>query len=250
MLAAPPSLIRTFDTPMSDSFDVTTIILAALALFVVWKLRSVLGTRTGQERRPDQPGQSTRPSPASEDGKVVRLPGAAANDRRPSPAAPRARDEARWDGLAERGSSVWEGLDKIVAADSMFDPKEFVEGAKAAYEMIIGAFAAGDRQTLQHLLAKDVYDSFVQAISAREAAGQKVETTFVSMDKARIDDAQLRGKSVQITVSFVSNLITATFDQGKNVVDGSPEKVTEVADLWTFARDAGSNDPNWKLIAT
>lgn len=237
---------------MSDSFDVTTIILAALAIFVVWKLRSVLGTRTGHERRSDQPGQpaSAKPSPAADDSNVVRLPGAAANDRRPSASMTRARDESRWDGLAERGSAVWEGLDKVVMADPSFDPREFIEGAKAAYEMIIGAFAAGDRQTLQQLLAKDVFDSFAQAISAREAAGQKVETTFVSMDKAKIDDAQLRGKSIQITISFVSNLITATFDRDKNVVDGNPEKVTEVADLWTFAREAGSNDPNWKLIAT
>ncbi len=237
---------------MSDSFDVTTIIFAALALFVVWKLRSVLGTRTGQERRPDQPVRPNGEPAAPDDGKIVRLPGSGSpSDRRGQPAAPvRARDEARWDGLAERGTPVWDGLDKIVAADPSFEPREFLGGAKSAYEMIIGAFAAGDRQTLRHLLAPDVFESFSQAITEREKAGHKVDTTFVSIDKAKIDDAQLRGKSIQVTVSFVSNLITATYDQSNNVVDGNPEKVTDVADVWTFARDAGSTDPNWKLIAT
>lgn len=233
---------------MSDSFDVTTIIFAALALFVVWKLRSVLGTRTGHERKPEQPPKPNGQFPASDDGKVVRLPGAAAERRQD--AAPRQRDEARWEGLAERGSPVWQGLDAIAAADPSFEGREFLEGAKSAYEMIIGAFASGDRQILKSLLAKDVYESFAQAITDRESAGQRVETTFVSFDKAKIDEAQLKGNSIQVTVAFVSKLITATFDRNNNIVDGNPEKVTDVADVWTFARDAGSNDPNWLLVAT
>ncbi|MBM3607044.1 MAG: Tim44 domain-containing protein [Alphaproteobacteria bacterium] len=235
---------------MSDTFDVTTIIFAALALFVVWKLRSVLGTRTGHERRPDAPPRPNGAAGApSDDGKVVRLPGAA-NDRRAPGQALRQNNEARWDGLAERGSAVWQGLDSAVAEDPSFEPGEFLEGAKAAYEMIIGAFASGDRQTLNQLLARDVYESFEQAIAEREKAGHKVETTFVSMDAVKIDDAQLRGRSIQITVAFASKLITATYDPANKVVDGNPEKVSDVADVWTFARDAGSNDPNWKLIAT
>lgn len=233
---------------MGDSFDVTTIIFAALALFVVWKLRSVLGTRTGNENRPDPALRNTRPGPgANDDGKVVRLPGAAPERREPVTVR---NNEGRWDGLAARGSKVWEGLDQAVAADPSFDPRNFLEGAKAAYEMIITAFAKGDRQTLRGLLSKEVFDSFSQALSDREAQGNRVETTFVSIDKAEISDVQLRGRSLQVAVAFSSKLITATFDRNNSVIDGNPDKVADVGDLWTFAKDAGSRDPNWALVAT
>lgn len=234
---------------MNGSFDVTTIIFAALALFVVWKLRSVLGTRTGQERRPDQPPTGRRQVESNDNGKVVRMPGAAA-DRNTTSAVSGQRDEKRWDGLAERGSPVWEGLDKIDTADNGFDAEMFVEGAKGAYEMIVTAFAAGERDTLRGLLAKDVLESFSEAILDRNKRGEHVETTFVSLDKATIEDVQLRGKSAQITVKFNSKLITATYDKDKNLIDGNPDKIDDVSDSWTFARDVGSNDPNWRLVAT
>ena len=238
---------------MSDSFDVTTIIFAALALFVVWKLRSVLGARTGNEPKPDPLARNGRPGPgANDEGNVVRLPGAAP-DRRPpnaagAPAKP--RDENRWDGLAAKGSKVWEGLDQAAAADPSFDPHSFLEGAKAAYEMIITAFARGDRQALRSLLSKEVFDSFSQALNEREALGNKVDTTFVSIDKADITDVQMRGKMLHVAVAFTSKLITATLDKDNKVIDGNPDKVVDVGDLWTFAHDTTSRDPNWALVAT
>ncbi len=240
---------------MSDTFDVTTIIFAALALFVVWKLRSVLGTRTGNEPRPDPNSlaRNGRPAPgpgANDEGNVVRLPGAAP-ERRPAGApAAKARDENRWDGLAEKGSPMWDALDQAVAADPSFDPRTFLEGAKSAYEMIITAFARGDRQALKGLLSKEVFDSFSQALADREAQGNRVDTTFVSIDKADISDVQVRGKMLQVAVAFSSKLITATFDKSNNVIDGNPDKVVDVADLWTFAHDVTSRDPNWALVAT
>lgn len=229
-----------------SSFDVTTIIFAALALFVVWKLRSVLGTRTGHERRPDQPPGRARGD--SEMGKVVRLPGAANGTGQAG--ASRQHDDTRWDGLADRGGAVWEGLDKLDAAEPGFDPRQFLEGAKGAYEMIITSFAAGDRNTLRKLLSAEVLDSFSQVISDRENRGERVETTFVSLDKARIDEVQLKNKTAQITVAFDSKLITATYDREKNLIDGNPEKIVDVSDTWTFARDVGTNDPNWRLVGT
>jgi predicted lipid-binding transport protein (Tim44 family) len=240
---------------MGDTFDVTTIIFAALALFVVWKLRSVLGTRTGNEPRPDPMARNGRPGPgpgpgANDEGNVVRLPGAAPDRRGPGAPAAKARDENRWDGLAEKGSPVWEGLDQAVAADPSFDPRVFLDGAKAAYEMIITAFARGDRQTLRGLLSKEVFDGFSQALTDRETQGNRVDTTFVSIDKADISDVQVRGKMLQVAVSFSSKLITATFDRNNNVIDGNPDKVVDVADLWTFAHDVTSRDPNWALVAT
>ncbi len=236
---------------MSDSFDIATIIFAALALFVVWKLRSVLGTRTGAEPKPDPLARRTGSAPgpgANDEGNVVRLPGA--GPARSTSASPKTRDENRWDGLAEKGSSVWQGLDQAVAADPTFEPAVFLTGAKSAYEMIITAFAKGDRQTLRSLLSKEVFDSFSQALTDRETQGNRVDTTFVSIDKADITDVQMRGKMLQIAVAFTSKLITASFDKNNNVIDGNPDKVVDVGDLWTFAHDTSSRDPNWALIAT
>jgi predicted lipid-binding transport protein (Tim44 family) len=247
---------------MRDSFDITTIIFAILAVIVVWKLRSVLGTRTGAERPPRDPFQP-RPNAAdaghdkpftADDGKVIRLPGAA-NDPGPPrtpPAAPPAAetDPDRWKDFAEPGSKAWSGLDALRASDPGFDVRAFIEGAKSAYEMIVTAFAGGDRKTLRSLLSKDVFDSFSGAIADRESRGEKVETTFVSMEKAAIEDVQVRASIAQISVRFLAKLITATRDKAGAIIDGSSEKVVDMVDIWTFARDISSRDPNWKLVAT
>jgi predicted lipid-binding transport protein (Tim44 family) len=156
----------------------------------------------------------------------------------------------RWKGIAAEGSAVAGGLDAIVAADRSFDAKHFVTGARAAYEMIVGAFASGDRKTLKGLLSRDVYDGFEAAIRDREQKGESVENKFVSLDNADIIAAELRNNTAQVTVRFVSQLISATRDKTGNVIDGSPDKVTEVTDVWTFARDVTARDPNWKLVAT
>jgi predicted lipid-binding transport protein (Tim44 family) len=235
---------------MREPIDITTIVFALLAIFVVWKLRSVLGTRTGNEQAPPPP----RRNPADIDpnrplgDNVVRLPGAA-NDAGPRSAA-RVQDPARWAGFAEPGSAVGNGLDAILASDQSFAIKPFIDGAKAAYEMIVTAFAAGDRKGLRNLLANDVYDSFVGAIDEREKRGEKVDTTFVSIERAQVEDAQLRGNNAQISIRFLSKLITATKDSSGKIIDGNPDKVVDMIDIWTFARDTGARDPNWKLIAT
>lgn len=232
---------------MNNSFDVTTIVFAALALFVIWKLRSVLGTRTGHERPPEQRAHHGR---AAENGdNVVRLPGAA-NDSNPDQAGARIDPARQWRGLAEPGSPVWEGLTQLDQLENGFDAQGFLEGAKGAYEMIVTAFAAGDRSTLRNLLSKDVYESFAQAISDRAARGERVETTFISLDSAKYDEVQVRDGWVQITLAFESKLITATFDQEGQLIDGNPDTVIDVNDIWTFAREIGSGDQNWKLIAT
>ena len=131
-----------------------------------------------------------------------------------------------------------------------FDPKHFLTGARAAYEMIVTAYAEGDRRTLKNLLSRDVYEGFDAAIGEREKRGETVETRFVSIDGADITGAELRGRSTQVTVRFLSQLISVTRDKQGNVVDGNAEKVSEVTDVWTFARDVGTRDPNWKLVAT
>jgi predicted lipid-binding transport protein (Tim44 family) len=235
---------------MADVFDIYTIIFLALAVFIFLRLRSVLGQRTGRERPPYDPysARDAVRSPAGE--KVVTLP------QRSPDAAPRATDATtvpteRWKDIAESGSAVAAGLDAIAAADANFDAKHFITGARTAYEMIVTAFAGGDRRQLRSLLSREVFDGFDAAITERERRSETAETRFVSIDGSTITAAELRNRTAaQITVRFVSKLISATRDRDGAVVDGSAEKVTDVTDVWTFARDISSRDPNWKVIAT
>ena len=234
---------------MDDVFDIYTIIFLALAVFIFLRLRSVLGQRTGRERPPYDPYSREPARPKSD--KVVSLPNrateAAAQQKPAEPAVPPGE---RWKGVAEAGSAAAAGLDAIVAADSTFDPGAFLTGARSAYEMIVTAYAEGDRRTLKNLLSRDVFEGFEAAISEREKRGETVESRFVSIDEAEIAGAEQRGKTAQVTVRFLSQLVTATRDRQGNVVDGNPEKVVEVTDVWTFSREVSSRDPNWKLVAT
>jgi predicted lipid-binding transport protein (Tim44 family) len=233
---------------MHDVFDIYTIILLAIAVFIFVRLRSVLGQRTGRERPPYNPfaARETRPAPSGE--KVVALPprnnDAATKPAEETPAAD------RWQGVAPPNSAVAKGLDAIAGEDKRFEAKDFIAGARSAYEMIVTAYADGDRKVLKNLLAPDVYDGFESVIRERERRGEVAETRFVSIDAADIIVAELRGKTAQVTVRFVSQLVSVTRDKTGAVIDGNPEKVTDVTDVWTFARDVTSRDPNWKLVAT
>jgi predicted lipid-binding transport protein (Tim44 family) len=229
--------------------NIWPIIFLVLAVLIFLRLRSVLGRRTGRERPPYDPysARDAVRSPAGE--KVVTLPS------RPVEATPRAIEVAqppaeRWKGVAETGSAVASGLDAIAGADQSFDVQHFLTGARAAYEMVVTAFAGGDRRQLRGLLSREVYDRFDAAISEREARGETVESKFVSIDSSTLSSAELRGRTAQITVRFVSKLVSATRDRSGAVIDGNAEKVTDVTDLWTFARDVSSRDPNWKIVAT
>ncbi|MDJ1158723.1 Tim44/TimA family putative adaptor protein [Chelatococcus sp. SYSU_G07232] len=240
---------------MQDSFDITTIVFLALAVFVIWRLRSVLGQKTGNERPPYDPFARRDPpmKPGADarrgEDNVVRLPGAANDRATPAPAEQVVLAD-RWKGIAEPGSPVAAGLDGIARIESAFDARSFLDGAKMAYEMIVMSFASGDRKTLKNLLSKEVYEGFERAISERDRRGEKVETTFVSIDTADITHVELRGKTAQVTVRFLSKLITATRNATGAVVDGNPGEVVDVTDVWTFSRVLGSRDPNWQLVAT
>jgi predicted lipid-binding transport protein (Tim44 family) len=229
--------------------NIYTIIFLALAVFIFLRLRSVLGRRTGRERPPYDPysARDAVRSPATD--KVVPLPA------RPVEAPPRPPEVPpipgeRWKDIAESGSAVAAGLDAIAAADSGFDAKHFVTGARAAYEMVVTAFAAGDRRQLRGLLSREVYDGFDGHIGERESRGETLETKFISIDSSAITAAEFRNRTAQITVRFVSKLVSVTRDRSGAVIDGNAEKVTDVTDIWTFARDVSSRDPNWKVIAT
>jgi len=229
-------------------FDIYTIIFLALAVFIFLRLRSVLGQRTGRERPPYDPysaREPVRPTPADN---VVALPGRAA-EKPPEPAEP-VEPAERWKGIAQPDTPLAAGLDAIAQDSKDFDAKHFITGARAAYEMIVIAYAEGDRRTLKNLLSREVYEGFEQVIRDREGRGETAETKFVSIDATDIMAAEMRARTAQITVRFTSQIISATRDRAGTVIDGSPEKVTEVIDVWTFARDMSSRDPNWKLVAT
>lgn len=234
---------------MQDQFDVTTIIFLALAVFVIWRLRSVLGQKTGREQDPFPRRESVDAARgASGPGdNVVRLPTTGTAERTVPPPPPPAE---RWLGVTEAGTPVARGLDEIAKLEPEFDPAAFGEGAKSAYEMIVSAFAQGDTKTLKGLLSRDVFEGFERAIQERERRGERSETTFVSIDKPAFVAVDVRNRVAQVTLRFVSKLITATRDAAGKVLEGNPEAVVDVTDVWTFARTLGSRDPNWQLVAT
>lgn len=218
------------------------IFFAGVALFVGYRLYQVLGTRTGNERPPELPDRTERPkaNPGRADAKP--LPDNVTPLPRTARAAPPA--EPVIEGPAAPGIAA------IQQADRSFSPAQFLDGARAAHDMIVHAFAQGDRETLRPLLDKDVYTSFDDAISAREAANHKTEFTLVSQRAAEFADAALRGRIAEVTVKLVSEIMSVTRDAEGAVVDGVAGSVREVTDIWTFARDTRSSDPNWKLVAT
>jgi predicted lipid-binding transport protein (Tim44 family) len=234
---------------MDEFFDIPTLIVIGVAIVVLFRLRQVLGTRTGHERPPVDPAKLETPETKGEDN-VLTL-------RARSVEPPSLGDEQRGRKLdaeieqfAHGDQAVAEGLQAIAAADPNFAPKLFLEGAKQAYEMILTAFAGGDRKTLKNLLEKDVYDGFERAIAEREGQGQKVDFTFVGLPKIEISHASLDKRNALVAVQFHAEVFTATHAKDGALVEGSPDQVKAIADEWTFARNPKSRDPNWKLVAT
>lgn len=228
------------------SFDFVTVFFFVAAVIIFLQLRNVLGRRTGSERPPFDPYSAREGEPVtsdSDEGKVITLP------RRDGEGSADDRFAAA-DEYCEAGSDLNEAIRSVISADPDFDPGEFVVGAKAAYEMIVNAYADGDKKALKSLLSKEVYEGFVSAIKERDARSETIKSSFVGIGKADIVQAEMKGSEANITMRIASQLITATYDKDGNVVDGDPDSVGEVNDVWTFARDTRSRDPNWKLIAT
>lgn len=246
---------------MSGFVDIYTLIFLVLAVVIFFKLRGVLGQRTGTERPPFDPF-ARRGKPGNDaktiDGKPVDAApanGTASPDNVIPLPAPAGADGAtavdeRITSVAEPGSAAATGLAAILAVDRSFDPRQFLDGARTAYEMIVTAFARGDRKALKPLLGKDVLDGFTRAIDEREQRGETVEFNFVGIDKSEIIDAAAKGTAAQISVRFASKLVSATRNKAGEIVDGDAVLVADVTDIWTFARDTGSRDPNWTLVAT
>jgi predicted lipid-binding transport protein (Tim44 family) len=222
-----------------DVFDIYIIIVVALVILIFLILRSVLGQRTGRERQP----YDTYSARDAVRANVVKLPADTMSTSTESV-------DAGWKGIAEPGSSVARGLNAITRKDKSFNAKHFVSGAQTAFEMIVLAYAQGDRRTLRKLLSREIYEGFEATIRERESKEETVESRLFAIKKSDITAVELRNRMAQITVRFVSEIISVTRDKAGTVIDGDPEKVTDVTDVWTFARNLSSRDPNWKLVAT
>jgi predicted lipid-binding transport protein (Tim44 family) len=231
---------------MSGFFDVYSIIFLIIAVVIFMRLGSVLGRRTGNEPSPYE--RRVKPPAGARNDNVVALPPRERESASASEApAPDLKTLSRY---SPAGTPLHDGLAAITNADTSFDPEHFLAGAKIAYEMIVTAFAQGDRATLKNLLAPDVYEGFLSAITERERKEQKAELTFVGIEEVKMTAAELDGGVARLSLRFVAELISATRDKDGKVVEGDATEVQTIRDAWTFARDIGSRDPNWKLVAT
>ena len=224
---------------MSSGMDPLNLILLAVAAIVVWRLWAVLGTRTGFEKPPivlTPSPEKPAPTPVEDvrEGEILE---------------PENRDPV-WKGFATEGTDTAKGLEAIALRSPGFTAGSFVRGASAAYEMVLEAYAKGDKQALKPLLSKELLDSFVSAIDERAAKGQDMLFQFVGVKTADISRAMLNGNKAQIEVSFASEMISATRDKAGTVLEGDDKAIRTIEDQWTFERDVTSRDPNWKLIAT
>ncbi|HEY4254540.1 MAG TPA: Tim44/TimA family putative adaptor protein [Roseomonas sp.] len=221
---------------MQGGFPIELILFAMVALFLVLRLRSVLGRRQGFERQ-QQPEQA----PPAYDPRGPRA--AEVDPALPPPPATTRR------GVPDPNTTVGQALARIRAADPAFDPAGFLGGAEGAFRMIVTAFAAGDRATLRNLLGDDTYAGFEGAIAAREQAGETQRTEVRGLHEIAIDNAELRGRTASVTVRFVSDQVNLTLARDGSIASGA-EAVVELTDVWTFQRETGSSDPTWKLAAT
>src|SRR5688572_4192157 len=203
-----------------------------VAVFVGLRLYSVLGRRTGHEQQP-----------------ILRPAETATAPEQPLPLADIAPERPESSGLVYEDEAAG-GIRAIVAADPSFDVARFLEGAQAAYRMVLEAFWRGDREELRHLAADEVLASFEEAIAARDEAGHKLDNRLVRIDRAVIQDAGLEGRTATVTVRFDADIAAVTRDSSGELIAGSLSDAVPANDVWTFRRTLGSGDPNWLLVET
>jgi predicted lipid-binding transport protein (Tim44 family) len=245
---------------MNGQFDLITLISLVVAAVAILKLRNVLGQRTDEddarvERLKTREREARAAAPDGQSADVITMPRRDRDDAEPVKPKDEAEDAAaRMRAYPALDASVTEGLLEIAAVDKAFDPESFLQGASRAYEMIVSAFAEGDKNQLKDLLSREVYDGFVSAINERVARGETIDQQFVGLKKSDILEAELKSGVAQLTVRFISELITATRDRGGAIIAGDPQKIKDVTDIWTFSRDVSSAKAlanlNWRLIAT
>ena len=209
------------------------LVLAGIAIFLILKLRSVLGTRDGFEK-PPVPLEDARPR-VRRDFEVIE----GGPDRDITDHVPEGSDSAR----------AWAEMKR---AEASFVVGPFREGARGAYEMILMAFEKGELDRIRPFLSDDVESSFAEAVAEREAEGLTVEASFVGMKELELQEATFNKDSglAEISVRFVGEQTYVVRNKAGEIVEGSPREIKKSRDIWTFARKMGSDDPNWQLVAT
>ena len=208
------------------------LVLAGIAVFLILRLRSVLGTREGFEKPPvpQQPsGRSTRDFEVIEGGP----------------------DRDITDHVSEDSAQAQE-LTAMKRVEPGFSVSDFVQGSRGAYEMIVMGFERGDLNDIQPFLAEDVFETFVSVVSDREDQGLKIEAEFIGVRETTLVDAKFDKDTqlAEITMRFVAELTSVVRDRGGDIIEGNPNTVKRQKDTWTFARTMGTDDPNWLLVAT
>ncbi len=227
---------------MNGNFQLFDLIfLVLVAGFLIYRLRNVLGRRGGYEQTPDELAGRKPERENVIDLAKARQPEAEAEteDARPVDAA-----------MAAAPPELAAGLVQIQTADPAFTADGFLVGARAAFEMIVCAFAEGRMEDIRPYLGAEVYANFDAAVKAREAAGETAETQVISIKKATLAEASMTGRDAVVSVEFVTEQVNVVRDAEGKVVDGDPNLIDTLTDVWTFARDVRSADPNWKLMVT
>ena len=238
-----------------QSFDPFTVAILVAAIVVLLKLRSILGQKTGHQEdlsdlfdREKQKRQPEKQDDGVAADNVVKLPTrVTANNPDGNNVDPRI---IHIDKLSKPRTKINKGLKEILSADDSFNPKEFMAGADMAYEMIVEAFAQGDTKSLGNLLSSEVFEGFKSVIDDRVSRGETVKSTFIGIDESQVTAAEVKDNQAFITIKFISQIVSATLDKEGVIIEGDDKDIARVKDVWTFARDTRSNDPNWKLVAT
>ncbi|RCL00229.1 MAG: Import inner membrane translocase subunit Tim44 [Candidatus Tokpelaia sp. JSC188] len=221
--------------------NIITLVFFVLAVVVFIQLRNVLGRRTGNEHTPFDPYAKPAQTNQENDEAAVTFP---------QRGHPSIDDFSDIDSLAPSDSALNSALRAIRKADFTFSPVRFRDGAKTAYEMILTAFAKGNREVLKNLLVKNIYEEFAQAIDEREANGHSIRFSLVSINDAEIIEAIMQKNEAYITMRLSSEIISATYDKENKLLDGNPQSIVTIRDRWTFVRDTHTRDPNWRLVTT
>lgn len=212
---------------------VQLLILAGIAIFLILRLRSVLGTREGFEKpRVKTSTPSRRPAPNLE---VI--------DGGPDP------DVTDY---VEADSDAGKALTAMKATDRSFNVRDFVRGGRGAYEMILTGFENGDLSEIKPFLSDDVYEAFASVVQERTNNGLSIDFNFVGISETTLVDADYDAatKNAEVSIKFISESTSAVYDKGGDLIEGSPTDIKKQRDVWTFGRTMGTGDPNWILVAT
>jgi predicted lipid-binding transport protein (Tim44 family) len=221
---------------MADSQLLGILLIAMVAGVILFRLYTILGRRTGNEREPQERLRRVAGAmPPARADNVVALP-----DRASTPAEQQ----------SGANDPVARGLLDIKLADRQFETERFLDGARHAYEMIVTAFAARDRATLRPLLSDEVYAAFDAVMRGHEERKETVAYSFAGFKSVRITHAALKAPNAEITLEFAAQFTSTTTDGSGAVIEGDPKTVRDVTDVWSFARDTRAGDPNWTLVAT